>query len=209
MEILREISLVLNVTVVILGSVLKIPQIIELYKSKSSKGISIWGNFLDLICFITGLGYGYSLSYPIHAYAENIFLTIQEISLIYLAILYGKVTDMVTLTTFVLLVAFYLGTILSLVPVVVFQTLMAVILLVVVVGKVIQIRSVVLIKSAGSVSVISWAIGAYICITRVFTTLVLTPNDVQVMVNYTVGIPLHIIMLMLLFYYGHPEKKEQ
>ena len=49
MEILREISLVLNVTVVILGSVLKIPQIIELYKSKSSKGISIWGNFLDLI----------------------------------------------------------------------------------------------------------------------------------------------------------------
>ena len=64
-----------------------------------------------------------------------------------------------------------------------------------------------------------------VTIARVFTTLVLTPNDVQgeiwpirlqyfitiftVMVNYSVGIPLHIIMLMLLFYYGHPEKKEQ
>lgn len=49
MEILREISFVLNVTVVILGSILKLPQIVELYKNKSSKGISIWGNFLDLI----------------------------------------------------------------------------------------------------------------------------------------------------------------
>lgn len=49
MEILREISLLLNMTVVILGSVLKFPQIIEVYKSKSSKGISVWGSFLDFI----------------------------------------------------------------------------------------------------------------------------------------------------------------
>jgi len=65
---------------------------------------------------MTGLGYGYNLSYPIHAYAENILLTLQgqfhqvqnimcsnnyvtEFSLIYLTILYGKVTDIVTLTT--------------------------------------------------------------------------------------------------------------
>lgn len=67
---------------------------------------------------MTGLGYGYSLSYPIHAYAENVFLTLQgqlsiikcynfdlfltEFSLIYLTILYGKVTDLVILTTFAL-----------------------------------------------------------------------------------------------------------
>ena len=56
-----------------------------------------------------------------------------------------------------------------------------------------------------------------------FTTLVYTPDDVQgeiypikklyhfittftVIVNYSVGIPLHIIMLTLLFYYGNHHK---
>ena len=60
-------------------------------------------------------------------------------------------------------------------------------------------------------------------IARVFTTLILTPDDVQgeiypiklqyfittftVIVNYSVGIPLHIIILALLFYYGNHHKE--
>ena len=62
-------------------------------------------------------------------------------------------------------------------------------------------------------------------ISRVITTLVLTPDDVQgemypiksqhfittftVIVNYSVGIPLHTIMLTLLFYYGNYHKDKE
>ena len=62
-------------------------------------------------------------------------------------------------------------------------------------------------------------------VARVFTTLVITPDDVQgeiypikllhfittftVIVNYSVGIPLHTIMLTLLFYYGNHHKDKE
>ena len=62
-------------------------------------------------------------------------------------------------------------------------------------------------------------------VARVYTTLVITPDDVQgeiypiklqyfittftVIVNYSVGIPLLTIMLTLLFYHGNHHKDKE
>jgi len=47
-SMLHQVIFLLNITVVVLGSVMRLPQIIKLYRAKSSEGISIWANLVDL-----------------------------------------------------------------------------------------------------------------------------------------------------------------
>ncbi|XP_065889527.1 mannose-P-dolichol utilization defect 1 protein-like [Dysidea avara] len=208
-SVLYHVSFVLNVTVVVLGSVMRLPQIIKLYRAKSSEGISIWANLVDLTCYMTGLGYGYSFGYPVHAYAENIFLTLQEITLVYLAIQYGRVSDITIITTLIFLTTVCVAIPLNIVPPIVFQLLMVVILPVMISGKVMQIRALIKIKHIGDLSLMSWSIATYNNIARCFTMTILAPGDLQVLLNYYTALILNSIMVALLLYYGRGKKEHK
>ena len=75
---------------IIAGSLMvKVPQILKIWRANSGKGISLPGVLLDLSAITANVAYSFVLGYPFSAWGEGLFLVIQTAIIAVLVLYFG------------------------------------------------------------------------------------------------------------------------
>ncbi|KAK4004484.1 solute carrier family 66 member 3 [Daphnia magna] len=197
-----------NISTIVLCIVLKIPQIISLVGSKNTTGLSLPGTLLELTSFTIGLCYSVSSGYALSSYLEYPFLVGQDLLLLALVLHYSK---QISPTWFAILgayaaVVYALTT--GLFPNGLLITLMSLCTPISAASKLAQLRTMHVSQNSKSVSVLTWSIAAYTCITRIFTTLD-RGFDAPLLANYSVSLILNLAIISLALKLRRPRKQEK
>ncbi|KAK2465737.1 hypothetical protein APHAL10511_002281 [Amanita phalloides] len=197
----------LGIGIVVGGSIMKVPQILLILKARSARGISLPAYILETLSYAITLAYSFRNHYPFSTYGENLFLTIQNIVILFLIVSYtprvtNKAQNLATIFvgTAASLAALYVTPESSLaflqmstVPLSVFS-------------KLPQIRQNARAQSTGQLS--SFAVVAQIagCFARLFTTAT-EVNDWIVSAGFAVALVLNIILGFQMYIYWPKAEK--
>ncbi|KAF8996440.1 hypothetical protein BDQ17DRAFT_1284532 [Cyathus striatus] len=83
----------LGVGIVVGGSIVKLPQILVILKSRSARGLSLPGYVLETLSYGITLAYSARNQFPFSTYGENCFLTFQNAIITLLIIAYSSSTS--------------------------------------------------------------------------------------------------------------------
>eukprot|EP01083_Nonionella_stella_P280879 955734_1 len=76
---------------IIAGSfLLKVPQLINIYRSQSAKGVSSLTYAGETLCYLIGLFYNMRMAFPFSTYGENVALSIQNILVLVMMFVYAE-----------------------------------------------------------------------------------------------------------------------
>lgn len=84
------ISKALGLGIVVVGSIVKLPQLLKLVNAKSGEGLSVAGYVLETIGYIITLAYNVRSEFPFSTYGETAFISIQNILIILLILHYAQ-----------------------------------------------------------------------------------------------------------------------
>jgi mannose-P-dolichol utilization defect protein 1 len=79
----------IGVAVVVGGSIMKVPQLLLILRAQSARGLSLTAYVLETFSYAINLAYSSRNGFPFSTYGENFFLTIQNIFITFLIILYN------------------------------------------------------------------------------------------------------------------------
>ncbi|KAG9282474.1 PQ-loop repeat-containing protein 3 [Astyanax mexicanus] len=186
----------LNLSTLLACSVLKVPQIALLTRTKSPKGISQRGLVLELLGYIVFTTYEMYHEYPLEAYLEYPALIAQDTVLFLLILHYGGnlrqsliysllfvgVSQLLTLKSWIIDSAMSLCTSMS------------------ASSRFAQLQCLWQTKDAGQVSALTWAMSTYTCMARILTT-VLTSGDLKVLLRFVIMSTLNGWVLATVVFY--------
>jgi len=89
----------LGIGIVVGGSIMKVPQILLIFNARSARGIALPAYILETLSYAITLAYSYRNNYPFSTYGENLFLTLQNIIIIFLIVIYAPGSRLTTTTT--------------------------------------------------------------------------------------------------------------
>lgn len=72
------ISKGLGLSIVIFGTIMKVPQMLKIVSAQSAAGISLGMYVLETLAYIISLAYAYRKELPFSTYGENASLTVQS-----------------------------------------------------------------------------------------------------------------------------------
>ncbi len=87
------ISKALGIAIISASAVVKIPQLLKLYKSKSAVGLSFPAYLLETISYLISLAYNYRQGFPFSTYGETMFITIQNVVIGMMILIYSGHTE--------------------------------------------------------------------------------------------------------------------
>ncbi|KAJ3983072.1 hypothetical protein F5890DRAFT_1414489 [Lentinula detonsa] len=79
----------LGIAIVVGGSIVKVPQIALILRTRDSSGLSVPSYILETLSYLITLFYSYRNSFPFSTFGENVFLSVQDIVVSLLIFLYG------------------------------------------------------------------------------------------------------------------------
>ncbi|TVY47495.1 Mannose-P-dolichol utilization defect 1 protein [Lachnellula occidentalis] len=79
----------LGLGIIAASSIVKIPQILKLFSSKSSSGISFLSYFLETSAYIISLAYNYRQGFPFSTYGETALIAVQNVVIAVLVLNYS------------------------------------------------------------------------------------------------------------------------
>ncbi|KAF9052127.1 hypothetical protein BJ165DRAFT_1591863 [Panaeolus papilionaceus] len=79
----------LGIGIVVGGSIMKVPQILLIVNAHSARGLSFPAYVLETLSYAITLAYSYRNDFPFSTYGENLFLTLQNILITFLIIVYA------------------------------------------------------------------------------------------------------------------------
>ncbi|KAF7322066.1 Mannose-P-dolichol utilization defect 1 protein-like protein [Mycena kentingensis (nom. inval.)] len=207
-----SISKGLGLGIVVGGSIVKVPQLLLIVRAQSARGLSLPAYILETLSYAITLVYAYRNEFPFSTYGENLFLTVQNIIITLLIILYAPRPASATKTTnaavaSLALLAFFLGT--AMAPLSVLSLLQLTTLPLSLFSKLPQIRQNYRAQSTGQLSafaVISQVAG---CAARLFTTAT-EVNDPIVAAGFLFALLLNLVLgLQLWMYWGQDALEER
>ncbi|KAF8638998.1 hypothetical protein AX17_001800 [Amanita inopinata Kibby_2008] len=84
----------LGIGIVVGGSIMKVPQILLILNARSARGLSMPAYVLETLSYAITLAYSFRNNYPFSTYGENFFLTIQNVIITFLIVMYApRVTN--------------------------------------------------------------------------------------------------------------------
>eukprot|EP00117_Sycon_ciliatum_P035874 scpid98945/ scgid27106/ Mannose-P-dolichol utilization defect 1 protein homolog len=194
------VSKLLGIVTIVMCSVMKLPQLWLIFRSKKARGISLSSLSLELFCYTVGSLYGFRSGYPLTTYGESVLLLVQNAGLHALVIYYeGMMSQLIAFVALSYVVCVTV-TVSGILPLTALQLIFSFLLPIVIMSKVQQIRSLMSAGTAGQVSLSTWCIALTGCIFRIFTTLVET-QDKMVLANFCVGTVLNgVVVAMIILY---------
>ncbi|CAL8100776.1 unnamed protein product [Orchesella dallaii] len=194
-----------NVSTISLCMICKLPQIRAILASGSVKGLSVQSVMVELLGYTIVLGYNVVQGYPLASFMEYVFLVVQDIILLlvifrcigkldtlklgmvgmYIALFYGFTQGVPHPKTLPFLMRFATPCSAS--------------------SKILQLRAIWETKNSQTVSVTTWFISAYTCVSRIITNTLLT-GDMPLLVNYFIGLVLNISIIGSALYFRMPNK---
>jgi len=187
------LSKCLGYAVVVGSSLVKVPQIAKVVKSGSVEGISRSSVLLDLVGYVLTVAYCYASAFPFSTYGESFFLMLSGSILAALACRVHWALAGSMLTGILLLVFS------RIVPLPILAVGQTITIPIFIVSKVPQIVLLFRTKSAGQLSLITFALNTLGAAARVFTTLqeladplMLTASSLSVLLNGTIALQIVI-----------------
>ncbi|KAF7357830.1 Mannose-P-dolichol utilization defect 1 protein-like protein [Mycena venus] len=203
-----SISKGLGIGIVVGGSIVKVPQLLLIVRAQSARGLSLPAYILETLSYAITLEYAYRNEFPFSTYGENLFLTIQNVLITILIILYAprvastdKTANAVIASLGMLV--FFLGC--SLIPLPMLAVLQLTTLPLSLFSKIPQIQQNYRAQSTGQLSafaVLSQVLG---CAARLFTTAT-EVGDSIVAAGFALALVLNLVLgAQLWMYWGRDD----
>jgi len=193
-----------NVSTISLCMVCKLPQIRAVVSSGSAKGLSLQSVMVELLGYTIVLGYNVVQGYPLASFMEYVFLVVQDIFLLIVILHFVGVLDTMKLGLVGLYIAMFYGFTQGIPHANVLPILMKFATPCSASSKILQLRAIWETKNSETVSVTTWLIAAYTCVSRITTNLLLT-GDVPLLINYGIGLILNIMVISSALYFRAPK----
>ena len=83
------ISKALGIAIVSASAIVKLPQLIKLFRSQSSQGLSFLSYLLETASFTISLAYNVRHGFPFSTYGETAFIAVQDVAITILILVYS------------------------------------------------------------------------------------------------------------------------
>ncbi|KAL3275285.1 hypothetical protein HHI36_020053 [Cryptolaemus montrouzieri] len=205
---LQVVSDILSIITISICFILKIPQILNILKLKSAKGISLIGLLMELSSYTITMSYNFQSGYALLSYLEYPIILIEELILILCVMYYKKFLNIYGLFgagCYFLIAGSFLsgvfpkGFLIFLVP------------LCTPVGassKVVQLVEIIKTQNSESVSILTWFISAFTNFTRVFT-IILDSADTALLLNMSINTVLSSSVMIAAYLYKPSKLKKE
>uniref|UniRef100_A0A1Y1NKW7 Mannose-P-dolichol utilization defect 1 protein homolog n=1 Tax=Photinus pyralis TaxID=7054 RepID=A0A1Y1NKW7_PHOPY len=197
--------------VLILGAVLvKVPQIIKIFKSKSAVGISISSVTLDLVAITIFLSYSFVKGFPFTSYGDALFLAIQTLIVGVLVLYYSGSPSNATIYTIGYLITCFIM-MSGITPIGILWTLQGFNIPILLTGKLTQAYTNYKNGTTGQLSAVTLIMLFGGSLARIFTSIQET-GDFMIILTYLVSSSANFVLVFQLWYYWDVElskKKEK
>ncbi|KAJ6507194.1 hypothetical protein C8R47DRAFT_1037023 [Mycena vitilis] len=205
-----SISKGLGIGIVVGGSIMKVPQLLLIVRAKSARGLSLGAYILETLSYAITLEYAYRNEFPFSTYGENLFLTIQNVLITLLIIMYApRRTDKTANAVIASLGMLVFLLAVSLIPLPMLALLQLTTLPLSLFSKLPQIRQNHRAQSTGQLSafaVVSQVLG---CSARLFTTA-MEVNDRIVAAGFALALVLNLVLgAQLWMYWGRDDVRDE
>lgn len=210
-------SKALGYAIIFFSFILKVPQIRNMIKLKTDKGLSYVSTYSEILTFLFSALYSYHNGNPFSTYGENVIVLIQTLIVLFLSWSYSEVKGSYFLRFLFLvsLISFATMAVLDIViPPRAWMAIGSSTIFLVSISRFSQITYSFRTKYTGSLSAFTFLLNIGGGLARVFTTITETKDPLLIM-TYSYSIFLNSIVLIQIFMYGsnkgevHPEKKKQ
>ncbi|KAF7725574.1 hypothetical protein EC973_009529 [Apophysomyces ossiformis] len=203
------ISKGLGLGIVLGGSIVKVPQILTILKSKSAEGLSMSSYLLETLSYAITLAYNLRQGNPFSTFGEVLFIMLQNVAIMLLILFYGRQYRAMFFTLFNFAGFLHCLCNVKIVPSWALASLYAAAIPLSLASKIPQIFSNLANKSTGQLSV--FAVITYFggSVARVFTTM--TELDDQLMLGGVIlaAILNGVLLLQVFLYWGNKVESRQ
>jgi mannose-P-dolichol utilization defect protein 1 len=205
------ISKFLGYSIVIFSITLKLPQIINMMKIKSDRGLSYLTIYTEILMYLLSALYAFHKGNPFSTYGENVFILIQNLAILFLCYKYAENSTKNSKLFGVLFLIFStLVTIKSIegsgIPEYIWTFMASASIPLSSIGRMSQIFVSFREKDTGSLSSITYFLGMMGSLTRIFTTYTET-KDLILIANFVYAAFLNFVILVQILIYGDKSKK--
>jgi len=190
----------LGLGMVVFATVIKIPQVLKVARSKSAEGLSLAAMLVEQFGYVYNLATHYRESYPITTYGDFIAIMLQNMALLVLAFKFSKRTaqGVLVVSAFFAMLFFMCS---ELCPIEWLRFLTTLNALVSLGSRVPQIYANFAARSTGALSVVTTAGMAIGSCARVFTTYMDIPSR-RILLGYVTSASCHLTLLTQILMYG-------
>eukprot|EP00727_Mastigamoeba_balamuthi_P011778 m51a1_g7222 hypothetical protein (250) ;mRNA; f:8278-9666 len=194
---------------IIAGSAgVKLPQVAKVVAARSASGLSGQSLAIEMAAFVITLSYSVRQRFPFSTYGESAFLLLQDVVLALCIAMYSGALKSPLFAATGAVFAAYAGVMFSgVVPTDYLQLMQGMTLVMFTVSKLPQIYLCWRSKSAGQLSIITYALNTFGSVARIFTTLQ-EIDDRVILAGYVVGAVLNGAIAAQILYYGSAGAKE-
>lgn len=194
------ISKCLGYSIILGSSIVKLPQVLKIFSAKSGEGISLPSVTLELVAISSTWAYSIGNGYPFSTYGEVVFLAAQTSCIAVMVLIYSN--NMMHAVLYTSAYVGIMGFLLSpAVPLEVLSFLNAANLVIVVLGKVIQIVTNIQNKGTGQLSAVTCLLLFLGSIARIFTSLQETGDSLVVLTYLLSSFTNGFIFAQIIYYW--------
>ncbi|XP_045607825.1 solute carrier family 66 member 3 [Procambarus clarkii] len=196
-----------DVTTIGLCGLMKVPQILTIVKARSVKGLSLASLLLELTSYSIMLSYNVYSAYALSTYFEYPLMVLQDVVMVAVFLAF---TGRLSPTAFLPMAAasYFAYSIASgKLPHVLIKTLVGLCTPISASSKVVALITIIRSKNSAMVSIPSWSISAYTCVTRIFTIYV-ESADPALLMNFCTSFVLNMCIIIAAIAYKPREKKD-
>jgi len=187
------------------SSVIKVPQILALMKSKSAEGLAGLSFELENICFTIHASYGYLLGLPINSYGEAALMLAQNTVLLGLMYKYSRTSPARVLAMAALNISMIYAVLSGMVQKSQAQSMYDMNNLIVTAARVPQIMKNYKASSTGQLSVVAFVANVLGCMARIFTSYQ-DGAGIAMIRGFVLGLILNATIMAQILYYGRRSK---
>ena len=199
------ISKLLGISIVLGSSLVKLPQVITILSAGSTRGLSSFSLFAELLAFIFTWSYNAFQEFPFTTWGESMFLMLQNSIIILLGYSYSR--DYLRLLLFPLCTVGTLSLLLSnQLPPQFYFYLQASVIPLAISGKLKQIQENYSNSSTGQLSFITFLLLLNGTIIRMYTTTKETGDSLSLFI-YVIAAVLNLIIVIQILYYWNSSKR--
>ncbi|KAL5004273.1 hypothetical protein ScPMuIL_017729 [Solemya velum] len=192
---------------VVVSSLVKLPQISKIRGAKSGKGINVISTLFELTAISGNFGYGYANQFPFSSYGESPFVAFQDCVIVFHILLYGRgKRDAVKfLSIYLVVMGYILSPFVSLSLLFVLQNINTII---VISGKFLQAVTNYGNKGTGQLSGFTLSLVLIGSCIRIFTSKQET-GDLSILITYMSSFVMNAVIVVQFLYYWKTGSKAE
>lgn len=197
---------IVNLSCILPCIIMKMPQVLLLYRSKKTTGLSLMSILLEFYLYTVHFLYFFVNDYALMSYVEYAFLLIQDVMLIAFYLFFNDMVDARALLCTSLYTFSSLAIAAEMTPDWLPAFLLSICLPISVTSKGLQISAIVSAQDSSKVSLLTWTIASLTTFGRMIT-LVFDKYDQLVLFGYFVGFLMNSLVCCAIIYYKSSPKK--